>query len=131
MAQSIIDVLAGIMAAQLKARDAAIGTKADQNALNAANALITAMNAAKADKTALSEVESRLLQKVADLIGGAPEQLDTLKEISDFLKVEGDKAAALTAVVATKAAKVDLDALRNEIGSASDFQSAFDRAMSV
>jgi len=131
MAQTILDVLAGVMAAQLKARDAAIGTKADQTALDTASALITALNAAKADKTALSEVETRLLQKVADLIGGAPEQLDTLKEISDFLKIEGDKAAALTATVATKAAKADLDALRTEIGSAADFQSAFDRAMSA
>jgi hypothetical protein len=131
MAQTILDVLAGVMAAQLKARDSAIGTKADQTALDAATSLITAMNAAKADKTALSEVETRLLQKVADLIGGAPEQLDTLKEISDFLKVETDKAAALTATVATKAAKADLDALRTEIGSAADFQAAFDRAMAA
>lgn len=128
---NLIDVLAAAMAAQLKARDAAIGTKADQTALDTANALITALNSAKADKTALSEVETRMLKKIADLIGGAPEQLDTLKEITDFLKVEGDKAAALTAVVATKAAKTDLDALRAEIGSAADFQSAFNRALSA
>lgn len=42
-------------------------------------------------------------QKITDLIGGAPGQLDTLKELSDALAADANYAATITAQMATKA----------------------------
>lgn len=49
-------------------------------------------------------------QKISDLIGGAPEALDTLKEVADAIENGGDTIQALTEVVGKKADQTALDA---------------------
>ena len=46
-------------------------------------------------------------QKIADLVGGAPETLDTLKELSDALAEGNDAVVALTQQIGAVDAKVD------------------------
>lgn len=41
------------------------------------------------------EVESKVAEKVAEIVAGAPEDFDTLKEMSDWLKEHEDSAAAM------------------------------------
>ena len=48
---------------------------------------------------------------IAGLIGGAPGQLDTLKELADAINDDANIAATLTAALALKAATADLGAL--------------------
>ena len=48
-------------------------------------------------------------QKIADLIGGAPETLDTLKEVSDAIAESKDVETALNNAIGTKANKAELD----------------------
>lgn len=63
---------------------------------------------AKADK-ALSDSKAYINQKVADLVNGAPEQLDTLKELADA--IEGNQAGVsdLLDKIGTKADKTYVD----------------------
>lgn len=48
-------------------------------------------------------------QKIADLIGGAPETLDTLKEVSDAISESKDVETALNNAIGTKANQTELD----------------------
>ncbi len=48
-------------------------------------------------------------QKIADLIGGAPETLDTLKEVADAIQANKNVSTALDAAIGTKADKTVLD----------------------
>lgn len=48
-------------------------------------------------------------QKIADLIGGAPETLDTLKEVADAIQTNKDVSAALDAAIGKKANQAELD----------------------
>ncbi len=48
-------------------------------------------------------------QKIADLIGGAPETLDTLKEVADAIQANKDVSIALDAAIGKKADKTVLD----------------------
>ena len=49
-------------------------------------------------------------QKIADLIGGAPETLDTLKEVADAIEENEDVVSALNAAIGNKANQAELDA---------------------
>lgn len=49
-------------------------------------------------------------QKVTDLIGGAPETLDTLKEVADAIEENEDVVSALNAAIGNKANQAELDA---------------------
>ncbi len=48
-------------------------------------------------------------QKIADLIGGAPETLDTLKEVADAIQANKDVSTALDAAIGKKANQTELD----------------------
>lgn len=48
-------------------------------------------------------------QKIADLIGGAPETLDTLKEVADAIAESKDVEEALNLAIGTKANQTELD----------------------
>ena len=48
-------------------------------------------------------------QKIADLIGGAPETLDTLKEVADAIQANKEVSTALDAAIGKKADKTALD----------------------
>lgn len=60
--------------------------------------------------SALGNAKTYTDQKIADLVGGAPEALDTLKELGDALQNHEDEYNALLAVVGTKAEKNYVDA---------------------
>lgn len=58
--------------------------------------------------TVSNKVDSAYVdQKIADLVGGAPETLDTLKELSDALADGNDAVVALTQQIGAVDAKVD------------------------
>lgn len=59
------------------------------------------------DKTIVDYVN----QKISDLIGGAPETYDTLKEIADYIASHQDVADALNEAIANKADKVHKHAI--------------------
>lgn len=58
--------------------------------------------------TVKKETEQYVTDKITELVGGAPEALDTLKEIADKLGDNDDAVAALTAELAKKANTEDL-----------------------
>jgi len=60
--------------------------------------------------TALQSAKAYADKKVADLVGGAPETLDTLKEVSDALEANEDVVEALDAAIGTKASTAALNA---------------------
>ena len=55
-------------------------------------------------------VEDIAAAKVAEVVGGAPEAFDTLKEIADALKDNDDAVAAINNTLATKASKEEVTA---------------------
>ena len=57
--------------------------------------------------------------KIADLVGTAPETLDTLKEIADALKDQDDVITAIETTIGEKADKSELDNKVDKITSAS------------
>lgn len=63
----------------------------------------TSWNAAYRQSTGYTD------KKIADLINGAPETLDTLKEVADAIKANKTVADALTAAVGKKANQAELD----------------------
>lgn len=58
-----------------------------------------------------STVEGSFRKAIADLIGGAPEALDTLKEISDKLAADDDLHNTIEAAIALKADQTAVDAV--------------------
>ena len=60
--------------------------------------------------TALSSAKSYTDKKIVDLIGGAPETLDTLKEVADALETNESVVEALDAAIGTKASTEALEA---------------------
>lgn len=53
--------------------------------------------------------------KIADLVDGAPEELNSFKELSDALKDQDDAVAAINATLATKATKDDISTFVDEV----------------
>jgi len=53
--------------------------------------------------------------KIADLVDGAPEELNSFKELSDALKDQDDAVAAINAALATKATKDDISTFVDEV----------------
>lgn len=60
--------------------------------------------------TALQSAKAYADQKIVDLVGGAPETLDTLKEVADALAANEDVVEALDAAIGTKASAEALQA---------------------
>lgn len=65
--------------------------------------------------TTYAEIDAKIAEKVAEIVAGAPEDFDTLKELSDWLMSHEDSAASMntailknTADVATKMDKSDI-----------------------
>ena len=59
---------------------------------------------------ALTDAKSYADKKVAALVNGAPETMDTLKEVSDALDANKDVVDALNAAIGNKANQIDLTA---------------------
>lgn len=58
---------------------------------------------------AMAQANAYTLQKIADLINGAPESMDTLKEVADAIAANEDVMAALNAAIGIKASQAELD----------------------
>lgn len=99
--QAQIDVINGTedgsiikaVAAETEAREAAVKTVSD---------LVSTINGS-------SNVEGSFRKAIKDLIGGAPETYDTLKEIADKLASDDDLHTAINEAITKKAAQTDLD----------------------
>lgn len=90
--------------------------------LTAADAVrIAEENGDLTDKTIVDYVQ----EKINDLIGGAPETYDTLKEIADYIASHKEVADALNAAIAGKADKDHTHAAATQ--SAAGFMSAADK----
>ena len=97
----------------------------DQYALDAS--LTSEVTRAKAREDAIetvvnvingsSSVDGSFRKAIADLIGGAPEALDTLKEIADKLAEDDDLHAVIEAAIALKADQTALDAVISRVSS--------------
>ena len=85
----------------------ALDAKADKNAFDKLKALVGELPQDAAATTVVGYVD----KKVADLVNGAPETLDTLKELADALNNQPDAIATLTATIGQKADKTALDEL--------------------
>lgn len=90
------------------------GKKAYDHSLNLENPHNTTYKQVGADKDGLAQAayENAVAytdQKVADLINGAPETLDTLKEIADAIETEHTVVEALDAAIGKKANKSEFD----------------------
>ena len=85
----------------------ALDAKADKDAFDALKALVGEL---PQDATA-TDVVGYVDEKVAALVNGAPETLDTLKELADALNNQPDAIATLTATIGQKADKTALDEL--------------------
>ena len=87
---------------------AALDAKADKDTFDALKALVGELPQDAAATTVVGYVD----KKVADLVNGAPETLDTLKELADALNNQPDAIAALTATVGQKADQSALESLQ-------------------
>ena len=58
------------------------------------------------DMYTLQSAKSYTDQKISDVVGGAPEMFDTLKEISDYIAQDQTAAAAFTTSIAQNAARI-------------------------
>ena len=93
--------------ADVNGLQAALDAKADKDTFDALKALVGELPQDAAATTVVGYVD----KKVADLVNGAPETLDTLKELADALNNQPDAIAALTATVGQKADQSALDEL--------------------
>lgn len=74
---------------------------------------------ALAGMNSATEVDSKISKAIDDLIGGAPETYDTLKEIADYIASDSTAMDALNKAILTKVDKVEGKGL-----SAEDFTTA-------
>lgn len=83
------------------------------------SAALTSILAEMAKQIDGEAVDTKISAAISELIGGAPETYDTLKEIADYIATHEDAAAALNAAIGAKVDKEDGKGL-----SAEDFTTA-------
>ena len=73
-----------------------------------------------------SQTDSRISEKVAEIIANAPDDFDTLKEISDWIADYEDSAAAMNTAIATNTAVIadKVDKVSGKGLSTNDFTNA-------
>lgn len=86
----------------------AIETEARETAVKTVRDLVDIINGS-------SDVEGSFRKAIKDLIGGAPEAYDTLKEIADKLTEDDDLHTAINEAIAKKAAQTDLDTTNSKV----------------
>lgn len=64
-----------------------------------------------------SDVDTKISTAISDLIGGAPETYDTLKEIADYISNHQDVVDTLNAAIGNKADAADLTAALTRIAA--------------
>lgn len=70
-----------------------------------------------------AEVESKITEKVAEIVAGAPEDFDTLKEMSDWLNEHEDSAASMNSAIQKNAEDI-VTANKNISKNAEDIATA-------
>lgn len=75
--------------------------------------MITSLNG----KATTEAVNTAISEAITDLIGGAPETYDTLKEISDYISAHQEVVDALNAAIGNKADKTTVEAIQTTINS--------------
>lgn len=80
---------------------------------------LTSILAEISNTSGSTAVDEKISAAISELIGGAPETYDTLKEIADYIAEHDEVAAALNQAIGTKVDKVEGKGL-----SAEDFTSA-------
>lgn len=75
--------------------------------------MVTAINL----RAKCTDVTAEINQAIADLIDGAPETYDTLKELSDYIATHEDVVTAINAAIGNKADKSSVEALQTTINA--------------
>lgn len=83
---------------------------ADTTLANALSGIIADMTNLPTD----SNIDAKISAAIDELIGGAPETYDTLKEIADYIETHKTAADALTAAIGNKVDKIDGKGLSTE-----------------
>ena len=68
-------------------------------------------------KVTTSAMNAAISQAVNDLINGAPNTYDTLKEISDYISAHEDVVDALNSAIGDKADKITVQSLQNALNA--------------
>ena len=66
----------------------------------------------------LNQITSAVAAKIAEVVANAPEDLDTLKEIADWIKTHANDASAMNTQINTN--KSDISALKTSVAGKSD-----------
>lgn len=96
---------------------------AQDEALLAANNAIAVLNS---DDTVAGSVDSKIAKAISDLIDNAPEELDTLKEIADWISGDETGTAALINRVASNEDKIAV--LEKDLVETKEYIDAQDKA---
>ena len=102
------------LAAKLASIIAAIGTKAKATHTHA-QADVTGLEDALTARPTTDAMNTAISTAVADLINGAPETYDTLKEIADYIETHKSVETALNEAIGKKADKTTTDAIQASI----------------
>lgn len=89
-----------------------IGTPEDVYTKTETDDLLSA-KANKSDTYTKTETDNKITEKVSEIVAGAPEDFDTLKEMSDWLIEHEDSAAAMNSDIQKN--KTDISSLNTEI----------------
>lgn len=75
--------------------------------------IITSLNG----KVTTADMNTAISAAINDLIGGAPETYDTLKEISDYISAHQDVVDALNAAIGSKADRTTVETIQTTVNS--------------
>lgn len=83
-------------------------------------------NADLTDYYTKNETEQRITEKVAEIVANAPEDFDTLREISDWIASHEDSASAMNSAITTNTTAINnkVDKVSGKGLSANDFTTA-------
>lgn len=68
-------------------------------------------------KATATDVTSEINTAIANLIDGAPEAYDTLKEVSDYIAEHGDVVTSLNAAIGNKVDKSEFETVKNAVNA--------------
>ena len=72
----------------------------------------------KAKAWIIDQITTEVTAKIAEIVANAPEDLDTLKEISDWIKTHANDASAMNTQINTN--KSDISALKTSVAGKAD-----------
>ena len=89
-------------------------------ARTAEQANASAISILNADKTTEGSVAYQVAQAITELIAGAPESLDTLKEIADWIESHAQDAAAMNSQIKSNTAAIETETARAKAAEAAN-----------